>query len=355
MTFNKHKNSTGIYVLNYRARCLAAQSGETKHNNYFIGSHTLHEKNQIHHVQISESANMEVTRLALYNHQHEIWYITASPHDKDLLITAFNTGTTFKGALWKINEQTGKIEHLENLGLVTGSIKRVLWDPSESDEAHNIAYLDDNSFHIWDLNTEKETNLVQIKDINGKITSGCWNPYFQENITISVGDSIVGFDIRTKTPTFTIKNAHQFAARDVDINPNNPYIFVSGGDDGKIKFWDHKNLDKPVLTFSDHSHWIWNVKYNKFDSLVLSSSSDGTVNLWNIDSLAFKNRTHENPKGLTNKLLKSYQDHDDSVYSIAWSASEEVWNWATFASLSYDGRVVINRVPEEDARRILAF
>lgn len=28
-----------------------------------------------------------------------------------------------------------------------------MWDPSESDDAHNIAYLDDNSVHIWDLNT----------------------------------------------------------------------------------------------------------------------------------------------------------------------------------------------------------
>lgn len=48
MSFNKQKNSeTAIYVLNYRARCLSAQSGETKHNNFFIGSHTLHEKNQV--------------------------------------------------------------------------------------------------------------------------------------------------------------------------------------------------------------------------------------------------------------------------------------------------------------------
>jgi hypothetical protein len=90
---------------------------------------------------------MDVTKLAVYSHQHEIWSITGSPHDKDLLITAYNTGidelsiiviifkffsfrdsltlgTAFKGSLWKINEQTGKIEHLEKLGNVTGSIKR---------------------------------------------------------------------------------------------------------------------------------------------------------------------------------------------------------------------------------------
>lgn len=31
----------------------------------------------------------------------------------------------------------------------------VLWDPSESDDAHNIAYLDDSNIHVWDLNTAK--------------------------------------------------------------------------------------------------------------------------------------------------------------------------------------------------------
>jgi hypothetical protein len=41
-------------------------------------------------------------------------------------------------------------------------------------------------------------------------------------------------------------------------------------------------------------------------------------------------------------LIKSFEEHEDSVYSIAWGSS----TWV-FASLSYDGRVVINRVPEE--------
>jgi hypothetical protein len=44
----------------------------------------------------------------------------------------------------------------------------------------------------------QETNLLQIKDNSGKITSGCWNPYFQDNVTLTMGDCIVGFDIRAK-------------------------------------------------------------------------------------------------------------------------------------------------------------
>jgi len=46
------------------------------------------------------------------------------------------------------------------------------------------------------------------------------------------------------------------------------------------------------------------------------------------------------------KLIKTYDDHEDSVYSICWS-NPDLNPWA-FASLSYDGRVVINKVPDQE-------
>jgi hypothetical protein len=40
-------------------------------------------------------------------------------------------------------------------------------------------------------------------------------------------------------------------------------------------------------------------------------------------------------------LLQVWTDHEDSVYTAEWSAADP---W-TFASLSYDGRLVIGSVP----------
>lgn len=48
-------------------------------------------------------------------------------------------------------------------------------------------------------------------------------------------------------------------------------------------------------------------------------------------------------------LLASYDEHEDSVYSAEWAAGDP---W-TFASLSYDGRFVINRVPSDIKYSIL--
>jgi hypothetical protein len=42
-------------------------------------------------------------------------------------------------------------------------------------------------------------------------------------------------------------------------------------------------------------------------------------------------------------------DHDDSVYGLAWSAADP---WL-FASLSHDGRLLLNRVPKSVKYKVL--
>eukprot|EP01126_Amoeba_proteus_P027851 TRINITY_DN2756_c0_g1_i16.p1 TRINITY_DN2756_c0_g1~~TRINITY_DN2756_c0_g1_i16.p1 ORF type:complete len:194 (+),score=30.51 TRINITY_DN2756_c0_g1_i16:1618-2199(+) len=164
----------------------------------------------------------------------------------------------------------------------------ILWDPSENNDAHKIAYLDDHNIRVWDLITAKETELVTVGGVES-ISKGCWNPYIENLITTAVGDSVIGYDIRDKlNPVFSIQKAHSQVVRDIDINPNNCYYFVSGGDDGNVKFWDLRKPVDALKVFCKHSHWVWCVKYNKFDSLVISSGTDGVVNLWDASSLAFR-------------------------------------------------------------------
>lgn len=52
----------------------------------------------------------------------------------------------------------------------------------------------------------------------------------------------------------------------------------------------------------------------------------------------FYSRTKE---PLQDSIIATYEEHEDSVYAVEWSSADP---WL-FASLSYDGRLVINRVP----------
>ncbi len=52
---------------------------------------------------------------------------------------------------------------------------------------------------------------------------------------------------------------------------------------------------------------------------------------------------------LEDRLILTFEEHEDSVYIVEWSAADP---WI-FASLSYDGRMVINRVPRAEKYKIL--
>jgi WD40 repeat protein len=54
-------------------------------------------------------------------------------------------------------------------------------------------------------------------------------------------------------------------------------------------------------------------------------------------------------KILEDGLLDTFEQHDDSVYGVCWSMADP---WV-FASISYDGRVVLNSISEELKMKIL--
>lgn len=47
--------------------------------------------------------------------------------------------------------------------------------------------------------------------------------------------------------------------------------------------------------------------------------------------------------------VRTFDEHEESVYSLAWSASD-AW---VLASLSYDGQIVLNHVPSTEKYKIL--
>lgn len=52
---------------------------------------------------------------------------------------------------------------------------------------------------------------------------------------------------------------------------------------------------------------------------------------------------------LKDTVVQVFEEHEDSVYAVEWSSTDP---WV-FASLSYDGRLVINHVPRTEKYRIL--
>ncbi|XP_070301158.1 EARP-interacting protein homolog [Salvelinus sp. IW2-2015] len=193
-----------------------------------------------------------------------------------------------------------------------------------------------------------------------KFTAGKWSPHHSCTQLATANDTAIrGWDLRTMSQIYCIENAHGQLVRDLDFNPNKQYYLASCGDDCKVKFWDVRNINEPVKNLEEHSHWVWSVRYNhSHDQLVLTGSSDSRVILSNMvsissepfghlvddDDLSDGEDNHQDQKTkepLQDSIISTYEEHEDSVYAVEWSSADP---WL-FASLSYDGRLVINRVP----------
>merc|ERR1711924_493480 len=154
-------------------------------------------------------------------------------------------------------------------------------------------------------------------------------------------------DLRQSRAAYKRDNAHLFGVRDVDYNPNVPYQVLTTGEDATLRFWDLRQLSESMLTLaSGHHHWVLKARYNgHHDRLVLSCGTDSAACLWRAGSVASKPLTEpdggDEKKALPDGLIRRFGEHEDSIYGCCWSA-HDAW---VFASVSYDGKLVVNRVP----------
>ena len=177
------------------------------------------------------------------------------------------------------------------------------------------------------------------------------------------------WDLRTMQMTAQTSGAHRMPARDVSFAPRSEHIIVSGGDDCKLRVWDTRMIAKgseALLELGGHSHWVWKAQFNpQYDQLVASSSSDSLVNLYHIprtmSATSFVDQDQhvaaslEGGRGAGGRggemdgKVFTFDDHEDSVYGLSWSHVEP---WL-LASLSYDGRFAVNKVPKNIKYNIL--
>ncbi|KAH9515288.1 EARP-interacting protein [Bulinus truncatus] len=378
-----------IYGLEFQARSLCAQESESDRIRFLVGTQSLRSENQVHYIDFDDENNI-INKTIFLHREGEIWNISSSTWDASLFATCYNktsdTKSELKAAVWQIPENTDTFNsagddassthpHLQLKTYLTpeenGDIKSILWHPAG--DSHSVVGLSEDKIVCWDLDTAssaaKVTSTINV-EVRGqhKLTCGRWNPHHNCNQIATANDtSIRGIDLRTMSTVYQIESAHGQLVRDIDFNPNKQYYLASCGDDCRVKFWDTRNVSEPLKVLSEHSHWVWSVRYNHFhDQLVLTSSSDSRVILNSVTSLSSEPYGHllekdENEDGDTDSLnegdrepvkdgvIATYEEHEDSVYAVAWSCADP---W-TFASLSYDGRLVINRVPRSEKYKIL--
>ena len=189
---------------------------------------------------------------------------------------------------------------------------------------------------------------------------------FDKNIAAAISQSQLQIiDFRSSKEGTHIKNIHQGGAQDVDFNPNRENVLLTTGNDRTAKLWDLRNTSSPVRVLYGHAHWVTCGKYNPIhDQLLMTGGVDNIVNLWRVASLANTPWLGNNGSTSSNGRdsgdingdvdppdvrAKVFDQHEDSVCDVAWSYADP---WVA-CSLSFDGRIVLNKVPSTEKYKIL--
>ena len=361
-----------IYGLEYQCRALAPVEYESEKVRFMVGTQGLKMENQIHELELEEDSRRVINKTHVFLHSvGEIWELATAPTLQDTFYTRYTSlapdGTQkMLATVWKSNGSKD-LDTVCHLDVATNDeIAKVSWMPVSGTSGTQIMVLAGNQLSLHDIAavTDGKAKLISSGRLEGKgyirFNGGAWNPHqnCQQYATLNE-HHVRGWDVRTMAQSWTIQECFSTTLRSIDFNPNKQYQLATAGDDGAVRFWDIRQTKQPVAArTNDHSHWIWSVKYNAFhDQLLLTSSSDGHVVLSCMTSISSEPYGHivddeeevVNEKPVEDGVIRVYDDHEDSVYVAEWSTADP---W-TFASLSYDGRLVINQVPRSVKFRIL--
>lgn len=339
--------STGIgYGLKYQARCIADVKADTDHTSFITGTLSLKEENEVHLIRLA-SGGTELICEGLFSHPNEIWDLASCPFDQRIFSTVFSNSESYGAAIWQIPEFYGQLnspqlERIAALDSHTSKIKCVLWWPTGRHD--KLISIDEQNMFLWSLDSSKKTAQLQSQQSAGMLHSlsgGAWDPHDSNAVSLTSESAIQIWDLRTMKLANSLDQSH---ARNVDYDTKKEHIIVTAEDEAGIRIWDLRMSKAPITELPGHAHWTWTVKCNpEYNGLILSSGTDSAVNLW-LAPESNKDATTESPVESQNKrtdpLLCSYNDYEESVYGIAWS-SREPW---IFASLSYDGRVVVESI-----------
>ncbi|XP_009619806.1 WD repeat-containing protein DWA2 [Nicotiana tomentosiformis] len=336
--------SNGIgYGLKYQARCIADVKADTDHTSFLTGTLSLKEENEVHLIRLS-SAGTELICEGLFSHPNEIWDLASCPFDQRIFSTVFSSGETYGAAIWQIPELYGQLnspqlEKIAALDAHSSKIKCTLWWPTGRHD--RLVSIDEQNLFLWSFDTSKKNAQVQSQESAGvlhSLSGGAWDPHDYNALALTCESSVQLWDLRTMKKTNSIDHPH---VRNLDYNVKRKFMLVTAEDESGIHIWDLRMLKFPVLELPGHAHWTWTVKCNpEYEDLILSAGTDSAVNLWRASPPGGDKPTSESfdsPNRPVDPLLNSYSDYEDSVYGLAWSCREP---WI-FASLSYDGRVVV--------------
>ena len=365
-----------IHGLELQGRALAPVVNDTDTVSFLVGTQSLRHPNMVYKIILDEESG-QLNKRQFRHPRGEVWDIDSCPSDPGLFLSTYGeregpAGWRKSAAIMRLPEtEAGEEEDLREVEVVTEldsvleagkEVSSVMWQPSDSSRL--LCLQGDSVMMVDTAEAGPRVLWSSVHSVRGqtRLETGRWNPHrsYHQLATVS-GSQVLGWDTRTGEQAWSLHcpGTSTASLRSLDFNPNKQYYLLTGGDDGCINIWDIRSGGQILHSARHHSHWVWSARYNCYhDQLVLSAGSDTRVVMASLASVssepygALVEDTDEvSKKQMEDGLVSVWTDHEDSVYTAEWSTGDP---WA-FASLSYDGRLVIGQVPQSVKFNILSL
>ncbi|GMT28363.1 hypothetical protein PFISCL1PPCAC_19660, partial [Pristionchus fissidentatus] len=333
-----------MYGVELESRCMTNVAACEDTVSFLVGTQNMKLTNEICHVHLDGS---RIAAKSRHHNQGEVRALASDPKDERRFVTGASDYGKMAPAhslnLFRINDNEDKLEQIHSTS-VDNEVKSLEWH----NQGHKMATIINNKIEMSDIDRVFEPTWSLSPQ--GVSTVAVWNPHSSGNaLGVTIDRSVVTFDTRTKEEGHRIKEAHSLRATYVDFNPNLQHSVVSCGRDGLVRIWDWRHPSTHIFSLRAHAHWATQVHFHGVhDELLLSSGSDGSLLLscaYSISSDAKESHDDDGEERviLSDGPLERIDEHEDSIYACAWSTSDP---W-TFASLSFDGRILISHVNRE--------
>ncbi len=229
--------------------------------------------------------------------------------------------------------ETGEIE--VNLIGHTAEVEDVAWHPN----GHHLASgSQDNSIIIWDTEAGKiqHTLLGHTKGVRKVM----WSPDGRRLASSSNDNSIIVWDVETGEAMRNL-TGHTDSVLSVTWSPDGDRL-ASGSDDNSIIIWDTRN-GEALTTLTGHTNRVWDVVWSPDGHRLASSSDDTTIIIWDTDSGEALTTLIGHSGGIDetvffSTLIQGWRtlSFAEGVLSVDWSPDGD-----RLASSSKDGTIII--------------
>ncbi|PIC54743.1 hypothetical protein B9Z55_003866 [Caenorhabditis nigoni] len=348
-----------MFGMDCEARCMTSMTADEENICFLVGTNNIkNDKNQVNKLFMDPDASRLMSKC--FRHPAgEVRAIAAHPTKSTIVATCTadfsSLGGTHSITIWNIEEDKRTLETVSRLP--TEPVMSCLeWEPTSMRCATLTPFVPE--IQLLDMENEPrivQTMKIQLENEENEMFGVRWSPHFDGNMLgVTTGRTVMCMDSRTENEHLKVKDAHLHRTIAMDFNPNLQHVIATGGDDGYVRIWDTRRTSSAVMSLHPHAHWVWSVRFHPVhDQLLLTGGSDASVVLSCAQSVSseqlkvFKDDDEEEEEeddDLVEKLqdgqLERIDEHEDSVYSCAWSSADP---WS-FASLSYDGRMILSNV-----------